>query len=124
MRMFKAARNNPPAGALWRRLGLTPSGGSTVGALEISEHHRDGYHHHDLLGTINNLGHARADRRGTARTELLNIGNSVTLTGGGTVLLDTIAANGASVYVEGNNHTLTNTNNKIVLPGHRQRHLC
>ena len=37
----------------------------------------------------------------------------VTLSGGGTVTLDTIATNGGSAFIEGNGETLTNTNNTI-----------
>ena len=71
-----------------------------------------------LLGTINNLG-TLEQIGGNAQNGLLDIGNAVTLTGGGTVLLDTIATNGGAAYIQGsvNNLTLTNTNNTIVGTG-------
>ena len=64
-----------------------------------------------LLGTIDNLGTIE-QIGGNGQNGFILIGNAVTLTGGGTVTLDTIS-NGGSVYVEGNGQTLTNTNNTI-----------
>ena len=47
------------------------------------------------------------------RSGALDIANAVTLTGGGTVTLDTIQNNGDNAYMVGNGQTLTNTNNTI-----------
>jgi hypothetical protein len=65
-----------------------------------------------LLGTIDNLGTIE-QIGGNSQNSFLNIDNAVTLTGGGTVTLDTIQQNGGSAYVQGNGQTLTNTNNTI-----------
>ena len=69
-----------------------------------------------LLGTIDNLGTIE-QIGGNAQNAFLSIGGAVTLTGGGTVLLDTIATNGGSAYLVGNGNTLTNTNNTIMGTG-------
>ena len=69
-----------------------------------------------LLGTIDNLGTIE-QIGGNAQNAALFIGGAVTLTGGGTVLLDTIATNGGNAFIEGNGNTLTNTNNTILGTG-------
>ena len=69
-----------------------------------------------LLGTIDNLGTIE-QVGGNAQNAFLAIGGAVTLTGGGTLLLDTIATNGGSAYLIGNGNTLTNTNNTIIGTG-------
>ena len=69
-----------------------------------------------LLGTINNLG-TIAQIGGSGQNAFLSIGNAVTLTGGGTVLLDTIATSGGNAFLVGNGNTLTNTNNTIMGTG-------
>ena len=69
-----------------------------------------------LLGTINNLGTIQ-QIGGNGQNAFLSIGNAVTLTGGGTVLLDTIANSGGNAFLVGNGNTLTNTNNTIMGAG-------
>ena len=69
-----------------------------------------------LLGTINNLG-TIAQIGGNGQNAFLSIGNAVTLIGGGTVLLDTIATSGGNAFIVGNGNTLTNTNNTILGTG-------
>ena len=65
-----------------------------------------------LLGTIDNAG-TLEQIGGNGQSGFLSIGGAVTLTGGGTVLLDTIATNGGNATLLGNGNTLTNTNNTI-----------
>ena len=115
---------------------VTISNGAVItgGTLTYGQRRRDGIHgqrhtarRHDiggslftatdnitttLLGTIDNLGTIE-QFGGNAQNAFLDIGNAVTLTGGGTVLLDTIATNGGNAFIVGNGNTLTNTNNTI-----------
>ena len=83
---------------------LTISAGSSVTATDNTTT--------TLLGTIDNQGTIE-QIGGNGQNGFLNIGNAVTLTGGGTVTLDTIATNGGNAYIIGNGETLTNTNNTI-----------
>ena len=69
-----------------------------------------------LLGTIDNVGEIELIG-GNGQAGYLLIGNPVTLTGGGTVLLDTIATNNGEAYIDGNGQTLTNSNNAILGTG-------
>ncbi len=69
-----------------------------------------------LLGTIDNVGEIELVG-GNGQNGFLLIGNAVTLTGGGTVLLDTIATNNGAAFIQGNGETLTNTNNTILGTG-------
>ncbi len=64
-----------------------------------------------LLGTIDNIGTIE-QIGGGGNNGYLNVGGSVTLTGGGTVTLDTLSG-GGSAFLQGNGQTLTNTNNTI-----------
>ncbi len=72
----------------------------------------------ELLGAINNAGTIE-QIGGNGANGILTIGDSVTLTGGGTVLLDSIFTSGGSAYVQGvtSNQTLTNTDNTILGTG-------
>jgi hypothetical protein len=93
--------------------------GSTQGALTISS--GSTYTASDntttyLLGTIVNRGLIQQNRRERPKRSPGYRG-PVTLTGGGTVLLDTISTNGGNAFIEGNGETLTNTNNTILGTG-------
>ncbi len=72
----------------------------------------------ELLGAIDNAG-TLEQLGGNGQNGILYIGDSATLTGGGTVLLDTIATDGGNTFIEGitTNQTLTNTNNTILGTG-------
>ncbi len=83
---------------------LTISSGSTVTATDNTTT--------TLLGTIANAG-LLVQVGGNGQNGALNIGGAVTLTGGGTVTLDTISTNNGEAYIQGNGHTLTNVNNTI-----------
>jgi hypothetical protein len=64
-----------------------------------------------LLGVIDNAG-AITLAGGNGSNGFLSLGNTVTLTGGGTVTLST-QSGGGQAFLQGNNQTLTNTNNTI-----------
>ena len=83
---------------------LTISSGSVITATDNTSTY--------LVGTINNAG-TIVQVGGNGQNGYLNLAGSVTLTGGGTVTLDTIANNGGDAYIYGNGQTLTNTNNTI-----------
>jgi fibronectin-binding autotransporter adhesin len=83
--------------------GITLSAGSTYTGTDNSST--------ELLGTIDNLGTIE-QIGGNGNNGYLNIGNSVTLTGGGTVTLDEVSGGGVAA-IQGNSQTLTNTNNTI-----------
>jgi hypothetical protein len=83
---------------------LTISTGSTVTATNGTTT--------NLFGTISNKGLIE-QIGGNGQNGYFNLVNATTLTGGGTVTLDTISTNGASAYLVGNGVTLTNTNNTI-----------
>ena len=53
----------------------------------------------ELLGAIDNAG-TLEQIGGNGQNGALNIADSVTLSGGGTVLLDTIATNGANAFIQ------------------------
>ena len=63
----------------------------------------------ELLGTIDNAGSIE-QIGGNGQNGILDVVSPVTLTGGGTVTLDTIATNGANAYLEGSGQTLTSNN--------------
>jgi hypothetical protein len=65
-----------------------------------------------LLGSIVNKGRIQLNG-GNGSSGTLSIGNSVTLSGGGTVALSTTAASGGVAILSGNGQTLTNVNNTI-----------
>jgi hypothetical protein len=65
-----------------------------------------------LLGAIDNAGIIQQNG-GNGSNGTLSIGNSVTLSGGGTVTLSTTAASGGTAILSGNGQTLTNVNNTI-----------
>jgi hypothetical protein len=83
---------------------LTISTGSTVTATNGTTT--------NLFGTISNKGLIE-QIGGNGQNGYFNLVNATTLTGGGTVTLDTISTNGSSAYLVGNGVTLTNTNNTI-----------
>ena len=109
---------NNAAGGVLETIGNSALDGFTQGALKISTgSFVTATDTSRPLGTINNLGMLE-QIGGDGQNGFLDIGDSVTLTGGGTVLLDTIATNGANAYIQGNNQTLTNMNNTIVGTGY------
>ena len=83
---------------------LTISTGSVITATDNTTTY--------LQGTINNAG-TIVQLGGNGQNGYLGLSGAVTLTGGGTVTLDTIATNGGDAYIFGNGETLTNTNNTI-----------
>ena len=87
---------------------LTISAGSFITATDNSTT--------TLKGTINNLGTIE-QIGGNGANGVLAIGGAVTLTGGGTVLLDTNLTSGGAAFILGNGGTLTNTNNTILGTG-------
>ena len=106
---------NNTAGGVFETAGGAELDGSTQGVLTISSgttvtatDNTTTY----LLGTIDNQG-LLEQIGGNGQNGFLNLANALTLTGGGTVTLDTISTNGANAYLMGNGQTLTNTNNTI-----------
>ena len=96
------------------------TGNATLQGVTISAHSlftSDRQYHHDAFWARSTTW-VRSNRSvGTGRTHSCIIADAVTLTGGGTVLLDTIATNGGSAFIFGNGNTLTNTNNTILGTG-------
>ena len=67
-----------------------------------------------VLGTINDNGNIQLNG-GSATNTYMALNGNTTLqgSGGGTVTLSTVASGGGNAFIEGNNLTLTNTNNVI-----------
>ena len=106
---------NNTAGGIFETAGNSELDGLTNGALTIgagsvitATDNTSTY----LLGTINNDG-TIVQIGGNGQAGYLNLAGAVTLTGGGTVTLDSITTNGNDVDTYGNGETLTNTNNTI-----------
>jgi hypothetical protein len=107
--------NNTAAGGTFETTGGSTLDGSTQGTLTISTGSTVTAAPNtttNLLGTINNKA-LLEQIGGNGQNGFLNIANAVTLTGGGTVTLDTIANNNGNAFIQGNCNTLTNTNNTI-----------
>jgi fibronectin-binding autotransporter adhesin len=63
----------------------------------------------ELLGAIDNVGSIE-QIGGNGQNGILDVVSPVTLSGGGTLTLDTIATNGGNAYLEGSGQTLTSNN--------------
>jgi HPt (histidine-containing phosphotransfer) domain-containing protein len=106
--------SNSAGGALETANGSATLDGTTQGALTLSAgsvYTSNNGNSTYLYGSIVNKG-TIVQYGGNGNNGALNISNAVTLTGGGTVTLST-QSGGGEAFLQGNNQTLTNTNNTI-----------
>ncbi len=106
---------NNTGGGTFATVSTAALDGSTQGALTIStgstytaSNNATTY----LYGSIVNKGLIQLNG-GNGQNGNIAIGDAVTLSGGGTVTLDTTLTSGGDAYIYGNGQTLTNTNDTI-----------